>query len=118
MQVYQLFERQIDDWTFESWTSQMRAVAGHPRFTELEGDFSDFTYLDRSGYMKDTLRKAGVISDTEWSNNTTFHLEVKTTLGHCDGAFFVSQNQLNMVFARRENHYSLNSTNHGTDARF
>ncbi|RYP37876.1 hypothetical protein DL767_002748 [Monosporascus sp. MG133] len=95
--VYELFERQIDDWTFESWTSDMRGEAGHPRFEGRQRDFSDFTYLDRFGHMKEALREAGVEPNAEWSNNTKFHLEVKATLGHCTEAFFVSQNQLDKM---------------------
>ncbi|RYO93890.1 hypothetical protein DL762_000845 [Monosporascus cannonballus] len=95
--VYEMFERQIDDWTFESWTSDMRGDAGHPRFEGCQGDFADFTYLDRSGHMREALREAGVEPNAEWSNDTKFHLEVKATLGHCAEAFFVSQNQLDKM---------------------
>ncbi|RYP69608.1 hypothetical protein DL770_008214 [Monosporascus sp. CRB-9-2] len=95
--VYELFERQIDDWTFKSWTSDMRGEAGHPCFKERQRDFSDFTYLDRYGHMKEALREAGVEPNAEWSNNTKFHLEVKATLGHCAEAFFVSQNQFDKM---------------------
>ncbi|RYP88497.1 hypothetical protein DL769_000264 [Monosporascus sp. CRB-8-3] len=95
--VYELFKRQIDDWTFESWTSDMRGEAGHPRFKGRQRDFSDFTYLDRFGHMREALRRVGVEPNAEWSNNTKFHLEVKATLGHCAEAFFVSQNQLDKM---------------------
>lgn len=97
LQIYNLFLRHIDDWTFENWTSKLRVEDGHPRFTERERDFTDFTYPDRSGHMKELLREAHVELNAEWSNSTTYHLEVKTTIGRCSEPFFVSQNQVDMV---------------------
>ncbi|KAL5596300.1 hypothetical protein FOVSG1_009989 [Fusarium oxysporum f. sp. vasinfectum] len=47
--VYRMFQSRIKDWTYENWTSKLRVEAGHPRFTEREKDFSDFTYQDRFG---------------------------------------------------------------------
>ncbi|RYP11237.1 hypothetical protein DL764_000193 [Monosporascus ibericus] len=73
------------------------ARLGIPASKDAQRDFSDFTYLDRSGHMKDALRKAGVEPNAQWSNETKFHLEVKATLGDCDEAFFVSQNQVDKM---------------------
>lgn len=93
-----MFQSHIDDWSYENWTSQLRVEAGHPRFARPEKDFSDFTYLDRSGHMKEVLRDAGMDVNAEWSHTTTFHLEVKATLGPCSEVpLFVSQNQLDKV---------------------
>jgi len=75
----------------------MRSEAGHPRFTALQKDFADFTYSDRHGHMRKILHDAGVKLHPQWSNNTTFHLEVKATLGQCADAFYVSQNQVDKV---------------------
>ncbi|KXX82783.1 hypothetical protein MMYC01_200766 [Madurella mycetomatis] len=95
--VYELFSRQIDDWTFKSWTSNMRSEAGHPPFTGRQKDFADFTYCDRFGHMRKALQEAGVKLNPQWSNNTEFHLEVKATLGRCADAFYVSQNQVDKM---------------------
>lgn len=92
-----MFARQIDDWTFECWASRMRSEAGHPRFQGLERDFSDLTYVDSSGQMRATLRDVGVEPNAAWSDATKFHLEVKSTLGPCAEAMFVSQNQVDKV---------------------
>src|SRR6478735_5416387 len=92
-----MFQSRIKDWTYENWTSKLRVEAGHPRFTEREKDFSDFTYQDRFGQMKGLLREAGIDATDEWSHNTKFHLEAKTTLGPCSEPCFVSQNQLDKV---------------------
>lgn len=92
-----MLQSRIEDWSYENWTSKLRVEAGHPRFAEREGDFADFTYLDRFGHMKEVLREAGVYVNAEWSHTTTFHFEVKATLGPCSEAFFVSQNQLGKV---------------------
>ncbi|KAF4442132.1 hypothetical protein FACUT_2240 [Fusarium acutatum] len=95
--VHRMLEPRIEDWTYENWTSKLRVEAGHPRFTEREKDFSDFTYQDRFGHMKVLLREAGVDVVADWSHDTTFHLEVKATLGPCSEPCFVSQNQLDKV---------------------
>ncbi|KAM0085838.1 hypothetical protein ACKRZS_001820 [Fusarium odoratissimum] len=95
--VYRMFQSRIKDWTYENWTSKLRVEAGHPRFTEREKDFSDFTYQDCFGQMKGVLREAGMDVIVEWTHNTKFHLEVKATLGPCSEPCFVSQNQLDKV---------------------
>jgi hypothetical protein len=95
-----LLKRQIEDWTFMNWTSKLRLEAGHPRFTEKERDFSDFTYLDSSEYMRNALQAAGANLPAHWSRSTTYHLEVKTTLEDCAEPFFASQNQLDKVRER------------------
>jgi hypothetical protein len=75
----------------------MRSEAGHPRFQGLERDFSDFTYVDSSGRMRATLRDVGIEPNAAWSDATKFHLEVKSTLGPCAEAMYVSQNQVDKV---------------------
>ncbi|KAB5583474.1 hypothetical protein GE09DRAFT_302768 [Coniochaeta sp. 2T2.1] len=97
--IYKFFERQIgtDNWTYANWTSKSRFEAGHPPFTEMERDFSDFTYADTSGSMKELLGQLDAETMAIWSRNTTYHLEVKTTPGACNEAFFVSQNQVGMM---------------------
>ncbi|RBR16398.1 hypothetical protein FVER53590_27534 [Fusarium verticillioides] len=95
--VYRMIQPHIKDWTYENWTSKLRVEAGHPRFTEREKDFSDFTYQDRFGQMKILLQEAGVDVVAGWSHDTTFHLEVKATLGPCSEPCFVSQNQLDKM---------------------
>ncbi|KAF5689039.1 hypothetical protein FDENT_4541 [Fusarium denticulatum] len=95
--VYRMIQPHIKDWTYENWTSKLRVEAGHPRFTEREKDFSDFTYQDHFGQMKIFLQEAGVEVVADWSHDTTFHLEVKATLGPCSEPCFVSQNQLDKV---------------------
>lgn len=94
-----MFAQQIDDWTFEHWTSSMRGDAGHPRFRGREREFSDFTYVDASGRMRAALRDAGIEPNAAWSDATKFHLEVKGTLGACTEPMFVSQNQVDKVCA-------------------
>lgn len=94
-----MFNQQIDDWTFECWTSRLRSEAGHPRFLGQEGDFSDFTYVDAFGKMRAMLDDVGVEHNAAWSNATKFHLEVKSTLGSCAEPMYVSQNQVDKVCA-------------------
>ena len=96
-QIYALFERNVSDWSFENWTSRLRVENGHPPFTERERDFTDFTYLDTHGHMKEFLLRAGLDLNPAYASNTTYHLEVKTTTGGVGEIFYVSQNQVNMV---------------------
>lgn len=90
-------ERDIRDWSYQNWTSKLRVENGHPCFTQNEGDFADFTYTDHNGHMNAFLLRAGVDVGDMWSTSTTYHLEVKTTVNGCDEAFYISQNQVNMV---------------------
>jgi hypothetical protein len=75
----------------------LRVENGYQPFTLPEGQFADFTYLDRSGDMRAFLQVAGVELNPEWSRSTTYHVEVKTTTIDDKEPFFVSQNQVNMV---------------------
>lgn len=75
----------------------MRVEDGHPSSTQLEREFAGFAYLDCARQMSDLLREAGVEVDARWSSTTTYYLEVKGTLGHCDEPLFVSQNQADLV---------------------
>ncbi|UPL02380.1 hypothetical protein LCI18_013314 [Fusarium solani-melongenae] len=95
--IYSLFERNVSDWSFQHWTSRLRVENGHPPFTGLERDFSDFTYLDTHGHMKEFLLRAGLDLSPAYASNTTYHLEVKTTTGGDGEIFYVSQNQVNMM---------------------
>ncbi|KAI8712978.1 DUF3883 domain-containing protein [Fusarium sp. LHS14.1] len=95
--IHALFERNVSDWSFENWTSRLRVENGHPPFTGLERDFSDFTYLDTHGHMKQFLLQAGLDLNPAYSSSTTYHLEVKTTTGACGDIFYVSQNQVNTM---------------------
>jgi len=96
-QVHRLLSGRINDWSYRNWTSQLRVEDGHPPFREPERDFTDFTYQDSSGHMKALLRDAGVELDPLWSTETTYRLEVKTTMLEWDEPFIVSQNQIDLV---------------------
>ncbi|KAI6753847.1 hypothetical protein HG530_013023 [Fusarium avenaceum] len=95
--VHTLFERHIEGWSFENWTSKLRVENGYEPFTLPEGQFADFTYLDHSGYMRAFFLVAGLEPNAEWSSSTTYHVEVKTTTSDGKEPFFVSQNQVNMM---------------------
>ncbi|KAK6842238.1 hypothetical protein PG987_003098 [Apiospora arundinis] len=105
--IHKRFGSRIEDWCDDNWTSKLRVEAGIPRFTGQERDFADFTYLDSSGQMREMLRDAEMDLHLGWSNDTTYHLEVKSTSGSGDEAFFVSQNQVDMM--RRYNNDALHA---------
>ncbi|KPM41940.1 hypothetical protein AK830_g4632 [Neonectria ditissima] len=96
-QIHKVFEHHISDWSYENWTSKLRVEDGHAPFTQFEGEFADFTYVDRSGQMKAFFLGAGVSLDAGWCNGTKYHLEVKTTTSSSNEPFFVSQNQVDMM---------------------
>ena len=61
---FEALERKgLPNWSWEEWTSSLRAWAGYPRFTD-DKDFTDFTYTDHSGAMREKLREWGVPIDT------------------------------------------------------
>ncbi len=47
--------------------------------------------------MREVLRGWRVHIDPNWTNQTTYHLEVKTTDGDCERTLFVSPNQVEKV---------------------
>ena len=92
------FQCALPDWTARgNWTSKLRSKDGHPRFTQDERLFADFTYADRSGSMREALRRADVPVSPAWSNNTTYHFEVKTTPGEYDADMFLRESQVQKV---------------------
>ncbi|OAQ78184.1 S-adenosylmethionine-dependent methyltransferase-like protein [Purpureocillium lilacinum] len=93
--IHDHFQCALPDWTARgNWTSKLRSKDGHPRFTQDERLFADFTYADRSGSMREALRRAHVPVSPAWSNNTTYHFEVKTTPGEYDADMFLRESQV------------------------
>ncbi|KAK3348731.1 hypothetical protein B0T25DRAFT_546397 [Lasiosphaeria hispida] len=88
-------------WSYENWTSGLRSEHGeYPPFGRNEKDYTDFTYVDGDGAMVRFLRKGGAkILKKGWSQNTMFHLEVKTTPGGLGTPLYVSQYQLEKMQA-------------------
>ncbi|PYH79083.1 hypothetical protein BO82DRAFT_367207 [Aspergillus uvarum CBS 121591] len=86
----------------DCWTSVMREVHGFTKFTKPESHFTDFTFVDTKGEFAQFLRGHGVSFPDNSSNNTVFHIEVKTTSGGCDEPFYTSHNQFNLVRAASE----------------
>ncbi|ORY65121.1 uncharacterized protein BCR38DRAFT_191812 [Pseudomassariella vexata] len=102
-EVYERFKSVLgDDWDYRNWTSHFRADAGYPEFIESEMGIADFTFTDEHGKMKSYLVSQGFGPDPKWSNKTTFHLEVKTTLKNKTGyKLSRSQRELREI-ARRD----------------
>lgn len=93
-----VFDRHIEDWSLDNWTSKLRADHDLPPFTQPEKEFTDFTYADIAGRMRAFLQTAGVHVNDEWSEYTTYHLEVKATCeNRHDEPFYLSQNQVDTV---------------------
>ena len=86
------------------WTSTLRALAGLPPYTE--GEKTDLTYPDTSGHLSKLLAAwvTGKIpkwlvtaSTSDPMQRPTYWLEVKTTSGGYENAFFISVAQFDLV---------------------
>jgi hypothetical protein len=98
-QINDWLQKNLIDWdSCENWTSKLRTGDGYPEFDKKEWKYTDFTYRDGSGAMRALLQEAGVQIMPEWSTNTVYHLEVKSTPGGCrERPFIVSKWQRQKV---------------------
>lgn len=99
--MYELLKKEIgvDEYC---WTSNSRSQYPALRsFDGNEADYADFTISDPKISAKMTdwlLSKIGIAAAAEWLNTSvTYHAEVKTTSGHLDEAFDMSNNQGRLV---------------------
>ncbi|KAK4234150.1 hypothetical protein C8A03DRAFT_18892, partial [Achaetomium macrosporum] len=94
-EIYQLFGTSgLPNWSYQNWTSKLRSWRGlYEAFEEEEWRYADFTYKDELGMMPQVLQAKGVQPKPNWSQSTTYHIEVKTTDGPRTRPFFVSQCQ-------------------------
>ena len=66
-----MFAQQIDDWTFEHWTSGMRGGAAAPAVSGPRA----------------ALRDEGIAPNAAWSDATKFYLEVQEHAGSLRRAY-------------------------------
>jgi hypothetical protein len=82
------------------WTSELRHVA-KPTLTEWtpEGKavHADFTLKGKNGLLRQWLADKVNGEHVEWNDNTTFHIEVKTTRGVMTNEFHMSELQVKMA---------------------
>lgn len=87
------------------WQSRLRTEAAvHPDYTDLtpwyRSETTDIVYDDVSSTFTAELIKSGYLDGTTWRGKTpTYGIEVKSTEGDCDRAFFVSLGQQKLVSA-------------------
>ncbi|KAK4654191.1 hypothetical protein QC762_401847 [Podospora pseudocomata] len=99
--IFDLFSlHNLPNWSGETnWTSSLRSL--QKVFEDFpihqEKHHADFTYHDTMGAMREALRQEGVRVSPSWSNNTKYHIEVKTTEGRCWAPMKVSVNQTRLM---------------------
>ncbi|RHZ43626.1 uncharacterized protein CDV56_101060 [Aspergillus thermomutatus] len=82
-----------------NWRSNIRRhVSVHPDYHDLAPwsgvETADLVYRDTRSTLTTILIDAGYLSHARWCGaNPTYYIEVKTTTGECDSAFFMSKSQ-------------------------
>ncbi|KAG2027473.1 hypothetical protein GB937_001217 [Aspergillus fischeri] len=83
----------------DNWRSTIRKhISVHPDYHDLAPwygfETADVVYRDTSSTLTTTLIDAGYLPHARWhGSNPTYYIEVKTTRGECDSAFFMSKSQ-------------------------
>jgi hypothetical protein len=95
--VYNLLKENFDADVY-CCTSDVRTEYGLSEFDGFEGDYADFIISDSAlcSQLKEWLTEKGN-DNTRLKDDATYHIEVKTTSGHCDEPFTMSQNQVEHV---------------------
>jgi hypothetical protein len=94
----------------DCWQSTMRKWAagqtGHPDYVDMEPwnsggqlETSDIVYTDADGLLTDLLVAGGHLRAAPWSRRrgVLYYIEVKSTFGSCETAFYVSDRQKRLV---------------------
>jgi hypothetical protein len=88
---------------FTAWKSTIRFfVSVHPRYVDLTSwtgsETADIVYSDTLSEFTAWLIDRGYFENDVWSGATpTYYIEVKTTTGNCDEAFYMSDSQYRRV---------------------
>jgi hypothetical protein len=87
-----------------NWESRIRKyVTAHENYQDMEAwkgqENADIMYDDVRGEFTKLLIDNGYLDRKVWANATppTYWLEVKSTIGECDGTFFVGPTQYEEV---------------------
>lgn len=105
-QVFELFSAlspALTGWGRANWESRIRRfVSVHPRYRNLEPwngtETADLTYNDVQGELTPLLIECGYLREEEWSGaRPQYFLEVKTTTGPAQNAFYMSKHQYRRV---------------------
>ncbi|KAL2862596.1 uncharacterized protein BJX67DRAFT_391165 [Aspergillus lucknowensis] len=82
-----------------NWRSNIRKyVSVHPDYRDLTPwsgvETADLVYHDTSSVLTRILIRTGYLTRDRWHGiNPSYYIEVKTTTGECDNAFFMSRSQ-------------------------
>lgn len=93
----------MPNWDRANWQSTIRSyVTVHPDYTDLQAwrgsETADLVYVDAEGHLTNTLIGCGYLDHDEWHEaRPRYYIEVKTTTGPCNTAFYMSGKQFQMV---------------------
>ncbi|CRG88031.1 Cadherin-89D [Talaromyces islandicus] len=91
----------------QNWKSRIRKeVQVHPEYHDLtpwsREEISDISYIDSESVLTDLLIENGYLSANQWRGKTPEYLiEVKSTTGVCDKAFYMSKSQYRRMRSHR-----------------
>ncbi|XEU94732.1 hypothetical protein FSHL1_000016 [Fusarium sambucinum] len=102
----------MPNWNRANWQSTIRSyVTIHPDYTNLQAwrgnETADLVYVDAEGHLTNTLIGCGYLDHDEWHRaRPRYYIEVKTTTGPCNTAFYMSgkQHQLMQQIHHTEDH--------------
>ncbi|KAL2827786.1 hypothetical protein BDW59DRAFT_160094 [Aspergillus cavernicola] len=98
-----LLTHALPGFTLANWRSTIRKkVSVHPEYHDLlpwnGAETADIVYHDSNSALTTALIGMGYLSDARWHGaNPTYYIEVKTTTGEWDNAFFMSKSQYRRV---------------------
>lgn len=99
MQVFELLlTERLPNFTRANWQSTIRNhVSVHSDYQDMRPwhgvETADIVYPDTSSSLTSILVETGHLTE-EWAGmHPTYYVEVKTTTGECDAAFFMSRAQ-------------------------
>jgi hypothetical protein len=93
----------LPGFSHSNWESNIRKyVTIHHDYTTLDSwsgvETADITYYDSESILTNFLVDKGYLNGSEWSGKRPrYFLEVKSTTGPCENAFFMSGSQYELV---------------------
>lgn len=96
----------LPDFSRSNWQSTIRHYASaHDEYADLErwhgSEMADITYDDSGGVLTSLLVDKGYLSCEVWAaKRPTYYIEVKSTTGPRENAFFMSKDQYALVGER------------------
>lgn len=107
--AFELLGSLLGDFGRDCWQSTMRryvaGATGHPEYADMEPwsdsarETSDIVYEDLADELTRLLVEGQYLNADAWTGRrrVRYYIEVKSTFGHCDGPFYMSERQRQLV---------------------